>query len=154
MYFKQEQAISILSGKPLKLVDKFTFIGSNISSTESDVNIRLRKLFTAIDILSIIRKSDLFDKIKRHFFYAVSVSVLLYRRITWTLMKRMSQRLDENFEWMLRTDLSKFREQYPTKGSYTATFLPSHQPSKLKEQNMRDTAGEIKTNLSLIDSYI
>ena len=32
-----------LSGKPLKFVDKFAFIGSNISSTESDVSIRLAK---------------------------------------------------------------------------------------------------------------
>ena len=31
--FKQEGAISTLNGKPLKLVDKFTYIGSNISST-------------------------------------------------------------------------------------------------------------------------
>ena len=37
--FKQEGAISTLSGKPLKLVDKFTYFSSIISSTESDVNI-------------------------------------------------------------------------------------------------------------------
>ena len=31
------------SGRPLKFVKKFTYLGSNISSTESDVNIRLTK---------------------------------------------------------------------------------------------------------------
>ena len=39
IYFNQEGVISALNGKPLKLVDKFTYLGSSISSTESDVNI-------------------------------------------------------------------------------------------------------------------
>ena len=38
--FKQG-VISTLSGRPIKLVDKFTYLDSNISSTESDVNIRI-----------------------------------------------------------------------------------------------------------------
>ena len=40
MYFKQEEAITALNDKPLELVDQFTYLGSNISSTEKDVNIR------------------------------------------------------------------------------------------------------------------
>ena len=56
---------------PLKLEDLFTYHGSNISSTESDVNIRIGKALTVIDRLLIIWKSDLPDKIKRDFFQAV-----------------------------------------------------------------------------------
>ena len=41
--FHQEGDISNLSGKPLKLVDEVTYLGSNISSTESDVNVRIEK---------------------------------------------------------------------------------------------------------------
>ena len=41
IYLKEEEAISTLSGRPRKLEDKFTYFGSNISSTESDVNICL-----------------------------------------------------------------------------------------------------------------
>ena len=41
MGFEQEGAISTANGKPLKLVDKFTYLGSSISSNESDVNICL-----------------------------------------------------------------------------------------------------------------
>ena len=41
MCFNQEHAISLMDGKPLELVHQFTYIGSNISSTESDVNIRI-----------------------------------------------------------------------------------------------------------------
>ena len=43
MYFKQDGDISTLNGKPLKLVDQFTYLGSNITSTESDVNILVGK---------------------------------------------------------------------------------------------------------------
>ena len=48
----------------IKLVDYFTYLGSNISSTEYDVNISIGKACTALDRLSITRKSDLTDKIK------------------------------------------------------------------------------------------
>ena len=40
---KQHGAIFTLNDKPLKLVDQFTYLSSNISSTESDVNIRIGK---------------------------------------------------------------------------------------------------------------
>ena len=43
MCFKQEGTIFNLSGSPLKLVDQFTYLSSNISSTKSDVNIYLAK---------------------------------------------------------------------------------------------------------------
>ena len=43
MHFKQEGAISILSGNTMKLVDQFTYLGSNISSTESNVSIYIGK---------------------------------------------------------------------------------------------------------------
>ena len=49
MCFKHEGVISTFSGKPMKLVDQFTYLGRNILSTESDANIRLTKLWTAID---------------------------------------------------------------------------------------------------------
>ena len=47
----------------LKLVDKFTYLGSSVSSTEKDIDTRLTKAWTAIDRLSIIWKSNLADKI-------------------------------------------------------------------------------------------
>ena len=86
MYFKWG-AIFTLSGRPLKLVDKFIYLGSNISSTESDVDICLANVWTAIDRLSVISKSDISNKIKWDFFQAVSVSILLYGGTTWTLTK-------------------------------------------------------------------
>ena len=60
--------ISTLVGGPLKLVDKFTYLGSSISSTENDINMQLTKAWAAINRISVMRKSDLTDKMKRSFF--------------------------------------------------------------------------------------
>ena len=60
--------IEHLKGGPLKLVDKFTYRGSSVSSIEKDINTRLAKSWTAINWLSVIRKLDMTDKIKRCFF--------------------------------------------------------------------------------------
>ena len=50
----QTDDITTLDGTPLKLVDKFTYLGSSVSSTEKDIVTRLTKAWTAIDRLSII----------------------------------------------------------------------------------------------------
>ena len=60
--------MSTLNSEPLKLSDEFTYIGSNISSTENDVKKRQAKDLTDIEKLSVIWKSDLSEKIKRGFF--------------------------------------------------------------------------------------
>ena len=68
MCYDQTGDISTLDGTPLKLVDKFTYLGSSVESTEEDIDTRLTKAWTAINRLSIIWKSDLTDKMKRSFF--------------------------------------------------------------------------------------
>ena len=65
MCYNQKGDITTLDGASLKLVDKFTYLGSSVSSTEKDIDTRLTKAWTAIDRLSIIWKSDLTDKMKR-----------------------------------------------------------------------------------------
>ena len=89
MCYNQTGDISTLGGTPLKLLDKFTYLGSSVSSTEKDIDTRLTKAWTAIDRLSIIWRSDLTDKMKRSFFQAAVVSILLYGCTTWTLTKRL-----------------------------------------------------------------
>ena len=68
MCFNQRSNISALKGGSLKLMHKFTYLGSSVSSTEKDINIHLAKVYTAIDRLLVIRKPDLTDKIKLSFF--------------------------------------------------------------------------------------
>ncbi len=41
-------------GTSLKLVDKFTYLGSSVSSTEKDIDTRLTEAWTAIDKLLLI----------------------------------------------------------------------------------------------------
>ena len=54
MCYNQTGDISTLDGTPLKLVDKFTYLGSSVSSTEKDIDTWLTKAWTAISRLSII----------------------------------------------------------------------------------------------------
>ena len=69
----------------------------------------------AIDRLSIIWKSDLTDKMKRSFFQAAVVSILLYGCTTWTLTKRLEKKLAGNYTRMLRAILNKSWRQHPTR---------------------------------------
>ena len=115
MCCNQTGDISTLDGTPLKLVDKFPYLGSSVSSTEKDIDTRLTKAWAAIDRLSIIWKSDLTDKMKRSFFQAVGVSILLYGCTTWTLIKRLEKKLDGNYTRMLRAILNKSWRQHPTR---------------------------------------
>ena len=115
MCYNQTGNIATLDGASLKLVDKFTYQGSSVSSTEKDIDTRLTKAWTAIDRLSIIWKSDLTDKMRRSFFHAVVVSILLYGCTTWTLTKRLEKKLDGNYTRMLRAVLNKSWRQHPTR---------------------------------------
>ena len=115
MCYNQTSDISTLDGTPLKLFGKFTYLGNGVSSTEKDIDTWLTKAWTAIDRLSIIWKSNLTDKMKRSFFQAAVVSILLYGCTTWTLTKRLEKKLDGNYTRMLREILNKSWRQHPTK---------------------------------------
>ena len=80
-----------------------------------DIDTRLTKAWTAIDRLLIIWKSDLTHKMKRSFFQAAVVSILLNGCTTWTLTKRLKKKLDGNYTRMLRAILNKSWRQHPTK---------------------------------------
>ena len=115
MCFNQRGSIYTQNPSSLKLVDKFTNLGSSVSSTEKYINTLLAKAWTAIDQLSVIWKSDQTDKMKHRFFRAAVVSTLLHGCTTWTLTKRMERNLNGNYTRMLRAILNKSWRQYPTK---------------------------------------
>ena len=96
-------------------MDNFTYLGSSVSSTETDINTWLAKAGTAIDRLPVIWKSVLTDKIKRIFFHVAILSMLLYGCTTWSFTKRMEKKLDSNYTRMLQAILNKFWRQHPTK---------------------------------------
>ena len=142
MCFNQKGDISTLDGTSLKLVDKFTYLGSSVSSTEKDIDTRLTKAWTAINRLSIIWKSNLTDKMKRSFFHAAVVSILLYGCTTWTLTKRLEKKLDGKYTRMWRAILNRSWSNIPQGNNCTATY---HLSRKLDEPDMPDTAGEART---------
>ena len=132
MCFNQRWDISTLNISSLKLVDKFTYQGSSVSLTETDINMRLAKAWMAIDWLSVIWKSDLTDKMKRRFFQAEVVSILLYGCTTWTLTKHIEKKLEGNYTRMLRAILNKSWRQHPTKQQ-----LYGHLPPIMKTIQVR-----------------
>ena len=132
MCYNQTGDISTLDGTSLKLVDKFTNLGSSISSTEKDIDTRLTKARAAIDRLLIIWKSDLTDKMKRSFFQAAAVSILLYGCTTWTLTKRLEKKLDGNYTIMLRAILNKSRRQHPTRHQLYGHLPPATKTIQVK----------------------
>ena len=115
MWFNQTGDISTLNGSSMKLVDKFTYLGSSVSSTETGINTRLAKAWTANDRISVIWKSDPTDKIKSCFFETAVVSILLYGCTSWMLTKRVEKKLDGNYTRMLWAILNKSRRHHPTK---------------------------------------
>ena len=115
MCFNQTGDISTINGSSLKLVDKFAYLGSSVSSTETDISTRLTKAWTAINRLSVIWKSDLTDKMKHNFFQVAIVSILLYGCTTWTLTLRLEKKLDGNYARMLQAILNRSWRQHPTK---------------------------------------
>ena len=146
MCYNQTGDISTLEGTPLKLVDKFAYLGSSVESTEKDIETRLTKAWTAINRLSIIWKSDLTDKMKRSFFQAAVISILLYGCTTWTLTKRLEKKLDGNYTRMLCAILNNPGSNTPQDTNCTAICPLSRKLFKLDEPDMQDTAGEAEMN--------
>ena len=146
MCFNQRGNISKLNIRSLKLVDKFTNLGSSISSTEYDINMRLAKAWTAIERLSVIWKSVLSDRIKRSFFHTAVESILLNGCTTLTLTKRIEKKLDGNGTRMLRAILNKSWCQYPRKQQLYGHLPPISKTIQIRWTDMRETAGEVRTN--------
>ena len=126
MWFNQTGDISTLNGSSLKLVDKFTYLGSSVSSTEKDIDMQLEKAWTAFDRLSVIWKSDLTDKIKRSLFQAAVVSILLYGCTTWTLTKHMEEKLGGNYTRIILLIIMSCRQHgYPWPSIATSPYRSS-----------------------------
>ena len=132
MCFNQRGNISTLNGSSLKLVDKFTYLGSSVSSTETHVNTWLAKAWTDINRLSVIWKSDLTNKIRCSFFQAAVVSIQLYGCTTWTLTKRMEKKFDGNYTRILWAILNKSWRQHPTKQKLYSYLPPIMKTIKVR----------------------
>ena len=129
VYFKREGVISILSCKPLKLVNKFTYPGSYILSIEDDVDIRQSNARTDINKLLIIWKSDLSDKTKRNYFPSsgsVNTSALMHYINANKTHRRKGRKGTQECYMQFWTNPGSCT---PQNSSCTATYHPSQKPS-------------------------
>ena len=65
----------------------------------------------------------------------------------WMLTKHMEKKLDGNYTRMPQVILNNSWRQHPTKQQLYGHLPPIMKLSKLDEPDMRDTAGEVGTNL-------
>ena len=72
--------------------------------------------------------------VKRSFFLAAIVSILLYGCTTWTITKRLQKKLDGNYTRMPRAILNRSWKQHPTKQQ-----LYGHLPPITKTIHVRRT---------------
>ena len=115
MDFYQDGAIFSLNSKSLTLIDQFTYLGSNISSTESAVNKRMSKTWTAV-YLTIIGKSD---KIKTGNFPSFGrVST-----VVWLHFWESIETFGEKARWELHKDAKRCCEQILEAAFYKTTVV-------------------------------
>ena len=69
---------------------------------------------------------------KRSFFQAAVVSILLYGCTTWTLTKRMNKKLDGNYKRVLRAILNKSWRQHATKQQLYGHLPPITKTIKIR----------------------
>ena len=87
--------------------------------------------------LTTIWKSEVPDEIKRRFFQAVVVYVLLYGCTTLTLTKRLEKRLDVKYRRICVSFLNRSRKQYTTNWPFLSSISKLF---KSNEKHVRDTS--------------
>jgi len=112
---------------PLKKIEEFNYLGSNIASSEKEVDLRISKAWAALDKLTTIWKSNLPDKTKRDFFRATVESVLIYCAYM-DPDEKTAHALDGTYTRMLRVVLNISWREHPTKQRLYGK-LPSQTPS-------------------------
>ena len=148
MCFNQTGDISTLEGTPLKLVDKFTYLGSSVESTEKGHRNEVNEKHGQLSIgYRLYGNQDLTDKMKRSFFQAAVTSILLYGCTTWTLTKTAGEEARRQLHKNATCNLEQVRAATPPQDTNcTATCPLSRKLFKLDEPDMQDTAGEAETN--------
>ena len=72
------------------------------------------------------------DEMKRSFFQAAIVLILLYGCTTWTLTKQMEKKPDGNYTRMLQAILNKSWRQHPTKQQLYGYLPPIMKTIKIR----------------------
>ena len=135
--FNHETPVEITtkSGKLLKVVDNFKYLGSWTQSTSKDFEIRKALAWNVCHKMRKIWKSSLKRKMKLHLFISTVECVLLYGAETWTLTSALTKQLDGCYTRMLRMALD-----IPWQSHTTNVELYGDLPKvsdKVRQQRMR-----------------
>lgn len=90
----EHQPLTTAGGTVLKEADDFGCLGSWVSSTEKDLEVRRALAWMAVNGMTSVWNANLLRQIKLSFFYATVESVLLYGSKCWTLMPTLQKSLD------------------------------------------------------------
>ena len=89
-------------GSVIKVVDDFKYLGAWISDSKKDINVRIGQAWSAITRMHLIWRSQMELGLKRRFFSATVVSILLYGCETWSMTKNCERKLDGAYTKLLR----------------------------------------------------
>ena len=110
LYNQPDGDMFTLKGAKLRKVDDFIQLGSWIQSCQKYAELHMHGGLS----IGKIWKSNLQKRLKIQFFRATVESVLLYGAESWTLTKKMRDRLDGNYTKMLRVVLNVSRKEHKT----------------------------------------
>ena len=128
------------------------FDGGNFPKNLSDYGTKIQALSSEYSYLYLYRPSrewinewtvqledefstinfHLTDKMKRSFFQAAVMLILLYGCTTWTLTEWMEKKLDGNYTRMLQAMLNKSWRQHPTKQQVYGHLTPVMKTIKVR----------------------
>ena len=108
------QGLHTLNGSALKQVDDYKYLGSYISSSQKDFQIRKGQAWAACNKLHSIWTSKLSVDIKVKTFKTIIEPILLYGSETWTLSKQQEKRLDGTYTRLLMRVKNLSWKNHPT----------------------------------------
>ena len=146
VWLKLIDDISTLNGSTLKLIDKFTYLGSSVSSTATDIDTRLAKAWTAtIGYRSYgrqtwpIKWSAVSSKLRSCRYCYMDAPHGRWKNVWRKSLTAITKECCKQY-WISPRDSTL------QSSSCTATYHPSRKLSKLDEPDIRDTAGEVETS--------
>ena len=106
-------------------MDDYKYLGSHISSSDKDFNIRKVLAWTSCNRLHKIWSSTLLDpKIKVKVFKTAIEPILLYGSETWSMTKQMERQLDGTYTRLLRRVKHLSWRDHPTKRTIYGCLKP------------------------------
>ena len=145
------QDIRAASGKEIKRVEDFVYLGSRIMKSEKDFEVRKAKAWGACHKLKTIWKSGMRRDLKIRLFVATVESILLYGSETWTISQSLATRINGCYSRMLRMALNI---HWSEKVSNAIVFGNLRKPSvKIAERRLK-LAGHLARHDDLLANQV